>query len=65
MEEFIQTVGQSIENVCLNLDAGNDTNFDDALTTVDLLVDAISFIDSVIRLPEDIYIQMLWLHEGW
>ena len=59
MEELIQIVRQSIEKVCSKLNASNDIDFDDVLTTVELLVDAISFLDSVASLPEDIYSDVL------
>eukprot|EP00795_Rhopilema_esculentum_P001727 gene1728-16212_t len=55
MEKLREIVRQCIEKVCSSLNANNNIDFGDVSITVDLVVDAISFIDSVTRLPDDIY----------
>eukprot|EP00794_Sanderia_malayensis_P016381 gene16381-18020_t len=64
MEDVIQFVNEKVGNICSELTNGNCSDFEDILLQIDLVIDAISYLDSITKLPEEFYSD-LFTARGW
>eukprot|EP00794_Sanderia_malayensis_P013172 gene13172-14522_t len=59
MEDVIQFVNEKVGNICSELTTGNCSDFEDILLQIDLVIDAVSYLDSITKLPEEFYSDLL------
>eukprot|EP00794_Sanderia_malayensis_P021138 gene21138-23216_t len=64
MEDVIQFVNEKVGNICSELTNGNCSDFEDILLQIDLVIDAVSYLDSITKLPEEFYSD-LFTARGW